>query len=44
MATLMRRMSIEAVYCKPRLSHRHPAHQVYPSLLRDLTISRPHHV
>ena len=43
-ATLMRRMGIEALYRKPHLSCRHPAHQVYPYLLRDLKISRPNHV
>jgi putative transposase len=43
-ATLMRRMGLEALYRKPRLSHRHPAHQVYPYLLRDLAIARPNHV
>ena len=40
----MRRMGLEALYRKPRLSHRHSAHQVYPSLLRDLAISRSNHV
>jgi putative transposase len=35
-ATLMRRMGLEALYRKPHLSRRHPAHQVYPYLLRDL--------
>jgi len=43
-ATLMRRMGIEALYRKPSLSRRHPAHQIDPYLLRDLSISRPHHV
>jgi putative transposase len=43
-ATLMRRMSIEAVYRKPHLSQRHHAHTVYPYLLRELEISRPNHV
>ena len=43
-ATLMRRMGIEALYRKPHLSRRHPAHQVYPYLLRDLKISRLNHV
>ena len=43
-ATLMRRMGFEALYCKPRLSQRHPAHTIYPYLLRDLTIRRPNHV
>jgi putative transposase len=43
-ATLMRRMAIEALYRKPSLSRRHPAHQVYPYLLRGLAIVRPNHV
>ena len=43
-ATLMRRMGLEALYRKPRTSHRHPAHPIYPYRLRDLTISRPNHV
>jgi len=43
-ATLMRRMGIEALYRKPHLSRRHPAHTIYPYLLRDLTIRRPKHV
>jgi putative transposase len=43
-ATLMRRLGIEAVYRKPRTSQRHPAHTVYPYLLRQLEITRPNHV
>ena len=43
-ATLMRRMGIEALYRKPSLSRRQPGHRIYPYLLRDLTISRPNHV
>jgi putative transposase len=43
-ATLMRRMGLEALYRKPHLSPRHPAPQVYPYLLRDLAISRPNQV
>ena len=43
-ATLMRRMGLAAVYRKPHLSHRHPAHTVYPYLLRHLEIIRPNHV
>lgn len=43
-ATLMRRMGLEALYRKPSLSRRQPGHQIYPYLLRDLTISRPNHV
>ncbi len=42
-ATLMRRMGSEALYRKPSLSRQHPAHRVYPYLLRDLKISRPNH-
>jgi putative transposase len=43
-ATLMRRMGIEALYRKPSLSRRQSGHQSYPYLLRDLTITRPNHV
>jgi len=42
--TLMTRLGIEAVYRKPHTSQRHPAHTVYPSLLRHLEITRPNHV
>jgi putative transposase len=37
--TLMRKMGIEAVYKKPRLSRPHPEHKIYPYLLRGLTIT-----
>jgi putative transposase len=43
-ATLMRRMGITALYRKPRTSQRHPAHRIYPYLLRQLAITRPNHV
>ena len=43
-ATLMRRMGIEAVYRKPHTSQRHLAHHVYPYLRRDLEIIRPNQV
>jgi putative transposase len=43
-ATLMRRMGIEALYRKPNTSRRHPKHKVYPYLLRGLTIKRPNQV
>jgi hypothetical protein len=43
-ATLMRRMGITAVYRMPRTTQRHPAHRIYPYLLRQLTITRPNHV
>ena len=41
---LMRLMGIEAVYPKPRTSKPHPAHKIYPYLLRNLTIDRPNQV
>ena len=43
-ATLMGHMGITAVYRTPRTSARHPAHPVYPYLLRTLTIDRPNQV
>ena len=42
--TLMRRMGIHALYQRPRTNRRHPAHPVYPYLLRGLTITRPNQV
>jgi len=41
---LMRRMGIEALYIKPRLSLAHPEYVKYPYLLRDLKITRANHV
>ena len=43
-ATLMRRMGIEALYRKPNTSKRHPAHKVYAYLLRGLKIDRANQV
>ena len=43
-ATLMARMGIEALSRKPNTSKRHPAHAVYPYLLRHLNIIRSNHV
>jgi putative transposase len=43
-ATLMKKMGIEALYKKPNTSRRHPAHPVYPYLLRHMEITRPNHV
>jgi len=37
--TLMRRMAIEALYRKPRLSRPHPDYKIYPYLLRGLDIT-----
>ena len=42
--TLMKKMGIEALYRKPNTSRRHPAHPVYPYLLRNLAIERPNQV
>jgi putative transposase len=42
--TLMRKMGIEALYKKPRLSKSHPGHTVYPYLLRGLDITEANHV
>jgi putative transposase len=43
-ATLMKKMGIEALYKKPNTSRRHPAHPVYPYLLRNLEVHRPNQV
>jgi putative transposase len=43
-ATLMKKMGIEALYKKPNTSRRHPAHPIYPYLLRGMTIERPNQV
>jgi putative transposase len=40
-ATLMRRMGIEAIYRKKRTSIPAPGHRIYPYLLRDVVIDRP---
>lgn len=42
--TLMRKMGIEAIYRKPRTSIPHPAHKIYPYLLRGLDIDRANQV
>jgi putative transposase len=38
---LMRLMGLEAIYQAPRTSAPHPAHRIYPYLLRGLAIERP---
>ena len=43
-ATLMRRMGIEAIYRRRNTSQPHPEHPVYPYLLRNLAIVRPNQV
>ena len=42
--TLMARMGMEALYRKPGTSKKHPGHDVYPYLLRGLTINRANQV
>jgi putative transposase len=39
-STLMKKMGIHALYQKPRLSVPHPAHKVYPYLLRGKEVTR----
>ncbi len=41
---LMRLLGVHAIFPRPRTSQAHPAHRVYPYLLRDLQITRPNHV
>lgn len=43
-ATLMKRMGIEALYRKPNTSKPAPGHKIYPYLLRNLPITRPNQV
>jgi putative transposase len=43
-ATMMRRMGIEAIYRKPNTSKAAPGHKIYPYLLRGLAIERPNQV
>lgn len=43
-ATLMKRMGVEAIYRRPSTSRPAPGHKVYPYLLRGLAIERPNQV
>jgi putative transposase len=40
----MRRMGVEALCRRPRTTRRHPAHPVFPYLLRGLAIEQPNQV
>ena len=40
-ATLMRKMGIEALYQRPRTTRPHPGHRVFPYLLRNRQITEP---
>ena len=41
---LMRLMGLEAIYQAPRTSDPHPAHRIYPYLLKRMKIDHPNHV
>ena len=43
-ATLMRRMGIEALYRRPSTSKPAPGHKIYPYLLRGMVVDRPNQV
>jgi putative transposase len=43
-ATLMRRMGIEALYRRPSTSNPAPGHKIHPYLLRGLVVDRPNQV
>jgi putative transposase len=43
-ATLMRRMGIEALYRRPNTSKPAPGHRIFPYLLRGMKIDRPNQV
>lgn len=43
-ATLMKRMGIEAIYRRPNTSKPAPGHRIYPYLLRGVKIERPNQV
>ena len=43
-ATLMKRMGIEAIYRRPNTSKPAPGHKIYPYLLRGLKVNRPNQV
>ena len=43
-ATLMKRMGMEAIYRRPNTSKPAPGHKIYPYLLRHLAVIRPNQV
>jgi putative transposase len=43
-ATLMKRMGIEAIYRRPNTSKPAPGHTIFPYLLRKLSVTRPNQV
>ena len=42
--SLMKKLGIEAIYPKPKLSGRNPDHRVYPYLLKNNVINKPNQV
>jgi putative transposase len=42
--TLMRKMGVEAIYCKPRTTRPQLGNKIYPYLLRNMEIIRSNHV
>lgn len=42
--TLMKKMGIEAICCRPNTSKPTPGHKIYPYLLCKLAIARPNQV
>nr|WP_278423197.1 IS3 family transposase [Brucella anthropi] len=43
-STLMKKMSLEAIYRRPNTSKPTPGHKIYPYLLRKLAVTRPNQV
>ncbi len=43
-ATMMKRMGIEAIYRRPNTSKPAPGHKIYPYLLRGVAVERPNQV
>jgi putative transposase len=43
-ATLMRKMGIEAIYRRPNTSKPEPGHKIFPYLLRKLAVTQPNQV
>ena len=43
-ATMMKRMGIQALYRRPNTSKPAPGHKIYPYLLRGVTVGRPNQV
>ena len=43
-ASMMRRMGVEALYRRPNMSKPAPGHKIYPYLLRGLDVVRPNQV